>query len=539
MVPHVEAMVERWLAHNPTAKSPQSKKSATNWLTVNINPNTDPLSAALRAVYGDAAQIGVQDANNTLTGNVGFDWDKWTPGNEQAARLLDGDGLRGLLDSANVTIAGIGDTTLSRVADALATGVDNGLGIKETARLVNDAIDDPVRALTIAMTETNRALSVASMGMYEQAGVEQVEWLVLENIACEVCLENADASPISRGDVFPSGDTEPPGHPNCFCAISPVVSEEMSQEAFDTAFEEWNGEGDGEGQAGGGKPSGSPMEAAAPAEDTVHDGRIIEPEFTEPELNAPRYTADQMNDRLLDIYKDVLARYDGDYDAVDGLRSSDPGDKMLSALWQEQGFDAKPALVTQDQMQTLIDKGWQPMFRGISGETPEIVAQHVDSYKTGDPFPGKGMFGNGTYTGGLETAENFSQRTPDGTEVPHGDILRMALNPEANTISFEDLAREYRDFKNEAYQTRQDIEARYPQKDNQPYGKWLKSLPDDVAAKYKAADNPYLLEDFGRFATVRGYDAYYIENPQVNFSGERIQDTYYVILNRGAVAIVK
>jgi len=51
--------------------------------------------------------------------------------------------------------------------------------------------------------------------------VEQVEWLVA--VGCEDCQDNADASPISIDDTFPSGDSEPPAHPNCMCSLAPYV----------------------------------------------------------------------------------------------------------------------------------------------------------------------------------------------------------------------------------------------------------------------------------------------------------------------------
>jgi len=36
---------------------------------------------------------------------------------------------------------------------------------------------------------------------------------------CETCIENADAGWIDMDDQFPSGDDEPPAHPNCNCEL--------------------------------------------------------------------------------------------------------------------------------------------------------------------------------------------------------------------------------------------------------------------------------------------------------------------------------
>jgi hypothetical protein len=67
----------------------------------------------------------------------------------------------------------------------------------------------------------SRAVATASRQLYEESGVELVEWIVAD--PCDLCQENADVSPIRIGDTFPSGDTEPPAHPNCVCDISPYV----------------------------------------------------------------------------------------------------------------------------------------------------------------------------------------------------------------------------------------------------------------------------------------------------------------------------
>ena len=67
----------------------------------------------------------------------------------------------------------------------------------------------------------SRATAVASRELYQDSGVELVEWLVAE--PCDICQENADVSPIRIDETFPSGDTEPPAHPNCVCDIAPYV----------------------------------------------------------------------------------------------------------------------------------------------------------------------------------------------------------------------------------------------------------------------------------------------------------------------------
>jgi len=154
-----------------------------------------------------------------------IDWSTWTPGMSPAAALVrPPKGLKRLLDSRRITISDdVIHTKLDRIGTSLATGLSRGYTPQETAKLINEVINDPQHALVIAKTETTRAVSVATRQEYERANVEQVEWLVAEG--CEDCQENADASPIGIDETFPTGDSEPPAHPNCLCAIAPVFDD--------------------------------------------------------------------------------------------------------------------------------------------------------------------------------------------------------------------------------------------------------------------------------------------------------------------------
>lgn len=86
------------------------------------------------------------------------------------------------------------------------------------------------RAMTIARTETNRAASIGALAGYKASGVvEAKQWLTAEDdLVSEECLENGAAGAGGDGILpldadYPSGDEAPPVHPNCRCAIAPVV----------------------------------------------------------------------------------------------------------------------------------------------------------------------------------------------------------------------------------------------------------------------------------------------------------------------------
>ena len=229
---------------------------ARDWALAHAVVNQKPLQYALSRIYADGYTLGVKVAKTRLTGlkkgvTAGVvDWATWKPGLPSAAALVKPmGGLKELLDSQKITVANeITRTKLDRIGTALSTSLSRGDTAKETAKAIDAIIADPQHALVIARTEMARAMSVASREQYQNAGVEQVEWLVAEG--CADCQENADASPIPLGDEFPTGDTEPPAHPNCMCAIAPVfddsalpaegdVPQELSPEDFASASEDF------------------------------------------------------------------------------------------------------------------------------------------------------------------------------------------------------------------------------------------------------------------------------------------------------------
>lgn len=212
-------------------------EQARQWAQTHVRVNDDSLRSALFTIYVEAYALGTDIGMSAiakakinkaptlkeLQRAMGINWDTWKPGNKPAALLLRKPrGLSTLLDRRGLTIQGINRTTLDRVGTILANALAKGWTPNEIKEEIADAIDDDSdRALTIAQTEMSRAVTTASRELYEESGVELVEWLVAD--PCDLCQENADVSPIGIGETFPSGDTEPPAHPNCVCDIAPYV----------------------------------------------------------------------------------------------------------------------------------------------------------------------------------------------------------------------------------------------------------------------------------------------------------------------------
>lgn len=158
----------------------------------------------------------------TVTASV--DWGAWTPGDTDAARRVLGGGLQQLLDQAHVTINSIVPHRMDDLAEVLAEGLEAGLAPDTIARNLDDVLTDPAWASMVAETETARAISAATQDRYLGIGVTANTWMTAEDQrVCPACRDNESAGAVSIGQSFPSGDSGPPGHPRCRCALAPVV----------------------------------------------------------------------------------------------------------------------------------------------------------------------------------------------------------------------------------------------------------------------------------------------------------------------------
>jgi len=243
---NVNAVVDDFFAMGFTENTTTEETRA--YAKIHIRPDSKEMFNALQTIYVDSYTLGQDIAMSAivkakinkapskadLQRAMGINWDTWKPGNRAAANLIKPPrGLSDLLDRRGVTIQNVNRTTLDRIGTILGRALAKGETPASVRAELEDLLDDSDRALTIAQTEMSSAVSVASRELYEESGAELVEWIVAD--PCDLCQENADVSPIGIGDVFPSGDTEPPAHPNCVCDIAPYVvdTQNIGQDALD------------------------------------------------------------------------------------------------------------------------------------------------------------------------------------------------------------------------------------------------------------------------------------------------------------------
>ena len=214
------------VTNNPT----QDRARARAWAILNIYFDNEPLLAVLRRTWADGFALGILSAEDAIRQARELkkaddpdyiDWANWKPGDAAAALLVKPTrAFEALLETAGVTIRGIDRTGYDRLGTALSDAIALGLSGSRAAKLIQDSVSDPARALTIAITETNRAISRATIERYRNYGLEQMEWVTSN--PCDLCVQN-EGVVVNVGQAFPSGNTQPPAHPNCRCALLPVV----------------------------------------------------------------------------------------------------------------------------------------------------------------------------------------------------------------------------------------------------------------------------------------------------------------------------
>lgn len=213
-----------------TKNKAQDNSRARSWAIMNVRLRTEALASTLWRTWAEAYVLGEAAADEwikkTIQANKAADdgyinWKNWQPGDRATALMLRRPGaFQKLLDQTNATIKGMDRASLTDIGNALATTVELGLDAERASILIGKHVASSSRALTIAITEQNRAMSAATIQRYKDAELEKMEWQVSD--PCNKCAQNSGVV-VSIGTSFPSGNTQPPAHPHCRCVLLPII----------------------------------------------------------------------------------------------------------------------------------------------------------------------------------------------------------------------------------------------------------------------------------------------------------------------------
>ena len=128
---------------------------------------------------------------------------------------------------AALLVKELNEETLEQMRGIIEYAIKQKRGIPGLSRDLRNQITNmaKVRAKMIARTETCNALESAFMDRAKDLKVTGKEWVWVGDSGdwdC-MCEDNANAGVIPIDKPFPSGDMRPPAHPNCRCALAPVM----------------------------------------------------------------------------------------------------------------------------------------------------------------------------------------------------------------------------------------------------------------------------------------------------------------------------
>lgn len=217
-------------------------------------------------------------------------------------------------------------------------------------------------------------------------------------------------------------------------------------------------------------------------------------------------------------------------DSLADVGNSDT-EELLRRAQHAQGFGATPAVGSRAEVDKAVAGGAVELWRGIDGVTPEEAAQRAEQFRTGDLFIGQGTYGPGTYT-----TPDKSLATRFATDMGmSGQVLRMALRPDAKVITRDELYQHMLRDNTERTAALLDIRQR------------MRELPDGDEAGFDALSKESralsgqsgqvekLQLQPGVYAAAAGYDAVRIDRP--NHEGGTT--TEMLLLNRTAVLVEK
>jgi len=202
-------------------------------------------------------------------------------------------------------------------------------------------------------------------------------------------------------------------------------------------------------------------------------------------------------------------------------------DHSLAHIYEQQGFHARPTVVEQEEFDRMAQAGEiVPLYRGLIDSGPEAgsvpAAELAERFRTGDQhYAGYGVFGNGTYV----TPQHYTAQYSYTSQHLGGSVLRMALRPGARIVDIDELRRQYKADTQWGFYDRLS--------DQVLDGEITRDEADALRQDYERSRSVQwesLIEDLGRYAAAKGYDA-------VGASYDALAEEYreIVILNRGAV----
>lgn len=193
---------------------PVLKFNWERWYRQNVQKDDEPnvpedFAEAWAALPDEIKEKLYRQAGETRTKAIGLPFDERD--------------MRKGLDSTMHMIQGIPESQRGALRRMMEIALREGEGQFGFAKMIRREWREysARKAEQIAVTEWNRAASVATREGYLRMGVERMQWYTAgDDRVCPICEANSAEGAIPITEQFYSGDFTPPAHPACRCNVS-------------------------------------------------------------------------------------------------------------------------------------------------------------------------------------------------------------------------------------------------------------------------------------------------------------------------------
>lgn len=202
-----------------------------------------------------------------------------------------------------------------------------------------------------------------------------------------------------------------------------------------------------------------------------------------------------------------------DYDSFISRGSiGDDGTTVQGYFGELQGFNKKPIVVDANKFESMSKKSDTiVLYRGFRQNGDELV----NNFKYGKLFEGKGAYGDGSYFT-LRKSEALSYTTHNNSK----HIVEAVLSKKTSKIADYDKLKSIWESDRKKYGV--NSEYSWNKQDS------IMTSGGGNKERLKFVNSLRVYEDFGSWATAKGYDAFYVP-----------KEKYYVVLNRGKLIVKK
>ena len=226
-----EQIADAYLAAHPDGPGDGQRRdavqSAAQWLGSQIPHLPAAVETLVAGMIADGYLIGAASAAAMADGTQA-DTGQWQPGDTQSAQdqaesLGVGTGMAAQQATASQQAALIADSYAFAMAGVLVTAAATGMaGAAAGAAVVSVLADKAVASKAVAGRVLG-AIGTAAKNLYMSRGIQNGMWVTENDAKVDpVCAANQAAGSIQMGSPYPSGDTQPPAHPNCRCVLLPA-----------------------------------------------------------------------------------------------------------------------------------------------------------------------------------------------------------------------------------------------------------------------------------------------------------------------------